>query len=137
MSLRVVITEQAEREMIHEKISAYFDNFAGYRYRSWEHCYRFFRDVKSSGMPAHRDHAALHLGFYLASWGMYRGPSFLLKHDYTVHLPVVDCLASSHFAPLWEHEFGSEADDVNLVPVIQEAAKAIKAAYSPVHVPTE
>lgn len=31
------------------------------------------------------DHASLHLAFYLASWGMLRGGSFLLQKDYKVH----------------------------------------------------
>ncbi len=39
-----------------------------------------------------RDHLALHLGFYLASWGMYRGSSQLLQNDYKVHIEAVDIL---------------------------------------------
>ncbi|OMD89873.1 hypothetical protein BSK49_10930 [Paenibacillus odorifer] len=31
------------------------------------------------------DHACLHLSFYLASWGMLRGGTFLLQKDYKVH----------------------------------------------------
>ncbi|MEK4877898.1 hypothetical protein [Paenibacillus sp. FSL R5-0908] len=31
------------------------------------------------------DHACLHLAFYLASWGMLRGGTFLLQKDYRVH----------------------------------------------------
>ena len=126
--------------MIQEKISAYFGEVVGdphHRYRSWEHCYRFFREVTPSGITAQRQNAAMQLGFYLASWGMYRGSSFLLQHAYTVHLGVVDCLASPRFTPLWEREFGSEADDVELVPVILDAAKEISKAYSQFGEPTE
>jgi hypothetical protein len=126
--------------MIHEKISAYFGEVAGdphHRYRSWEHCYRFFRDVTPSGIAAQRQNAALHLGFYLASWGMYRGSTFLLQRAYTVHFGVVDCLASPNLAPLWEREFGSKADDVELIPVILDAAKEITKAYSQFGEPTE
>jgi hypothetical protein len=36
-----------------------------------------------------KDAAALQLGFYLASWGMYRGSSFLLRRWSTVHVVVV------------------------------------------------
>jgi hypothetical protein len=115
--------------MIHQKIQAFFGTFNGSRYRSWEHCYRFFRDVGPSGITAQPDQAALQLGFYLASWGMYRR-SFLLQHDYTVHLPIVACLASSRFAPLWDREFGSEANDFELVPVILDARDAVIEAYS-------
>ena len=51
------------------------------RSRSWEHCYRVFRDARTDPSPDY-DHLSLHLAFYLASWGMYRGSSFLLQKDY-------------------------------------------------------
>jgi hypothetical protein len=126
--------------MIHEKISAYFGEVIGdphHRYRSWEHCYRFFRDVTPLGIAAQRELAALHLGFYLASWGMYRGSTFLLQRAYTVHLGVVDCLSDARFATLWEREFGAETKDAELVPVIMDAAKAISNAYAQFGEPTE
>ncbi|MBO7241678.1 MAG: hypothetical protein J6U90_04435, partial [Methanobrevibacter sp.] len=31
------------------------------------------------------DKLSIHLSFYLASWGMYRGSSFLLQKDYKIH----------------------------------------------------
>jgi hypothetical protein len=37
------------------------------RYRSWEHCYGYFRGRQSFKTDADIDIAALHLGFYLAS----------------------------------------------------------------------
>jgi hypothetical protein len=40
------------------------------------------------------DALSLHLAFFLASWGMYRGSSFLLQKDYTIHRPVVRLLRS-------------------------------------------
>jgi hypothetical protein len=55
-----------------------------HRFRSWEHCYKYF---KSNDLVT--DNACLHLGFYLASWGMYRGSSFLLQKDYRIHKPAV------------------------------------------------
>ncbi|MEZ7628260.1 hypothetical protein O3654_04470 [Pauljensenia sp. 20925_1_91] len=59
------------------------------RSRSWEHCYRVFRDARTDPCPDY-DYLSLHLAFYLASWGMYRGSSFLLQKDYKVLLPVVE-----------------------------------------------
>ena len=126
--------------MIHEKISAYYGDIAGdqhHRYRSWEHCYRYFREVTPSGIAAQRNHAALQLAFYLASWGMYRGSTFLLQHAYTVHLGVVDCLVLPRFAALWEREFGADVSDVDLLPVILDAAEAVGKAYSQFGQPTE
>ncbi len=59
------------------------------RSRSWEHCYRVFRDARTDPSPDY-DYLSLHLAFYLASWGMYRGSSFLLQKDYKVLSPVVE-----------------------------------------------
>ncbi|MDD3466943.1 MAG: hypothetical protein PHE67_07315 [Campylobacterales bacterium] len=59
------------------------------RYKSWEHCYGYFaKDDKEFDM----DVGALHLAFYLASWGMYRGSSFMLQHDYKIHTSAVEFL---------------------------------------------
>ncbi len=59
------------------------------RSRSWEHCYRVFRDARTDPSPDY-DYLSLHLAFYLASWGMYRGSSFLLQKDYKVLSPTVE-----------------------------------------------
>ena len=59
------------------------------RSRSWEHCYRTFRDARTDPSPD-CDYLSLHLAFYLASWGMYRGSCFLLQKDYKVLLPIVE-----------------------------------------------
>jgi hypothetical protein len=78
-----------------------------------------------------RDHAAIQLGFYLASWGMYRGSGFLLQHAYTVHLGVIDQLVAPRFSVLWDQEFGSSEDDSKIVPIILEAINAVREAYRP------
>ncbi len=61
------------------------------RYRSWEYCYSRFCDArkKRKEKEPDYDYLSLNLAFYLASWGMYRGSSFLLQKDYTVHKEVV------------------------------------------------
>ena len=43
----------------------------------------------------------MQLAFYLASWGMYRGSSFLLQKDYKVHVPVVEELLKVHYNGLF------------------------------------
>ena len=58
------------------------------RFRSWEYCYSAFCDAREDADPD-IDYLSLMLAFYLASWGMYRGSSFLLQKDYKVHIPVV------------------------------------------------
>ncbi len=58
------------------------------RYLSWEHCYSNFIKARIQEKPD-IDYLCLQLAFYLASWGMYRGSSFLLQKDYKVHTKVV------------------------------------------------
>ncbi|SHK22228.1 DUF7669 domain-containing protein [Tepidibacter formicigenes] len=77
------------------------------RYKSWEHCYKFFRKHKEFLTEEQKDHAALHLAFYLASWGMYRGSSFLLQKDYKVHKYAIDVLLDSKYDLLWDMDLSN------------------------------
>ena len=71
------------------------------RYRSWEHCYSHFIKARGS-QEIDYDYLSLQLAFYLASWGMYRGSSFLLQKDYKVHIPVVKELLNEKYDVLAE-----------------------------------
>lgn len=124
---------------IRNKVRAYIGNVADEhrRYRSWEHCYAYFRRSAPAGFVANRDHAALQLGFYLASWGMYRGSSFLLSHGYTVHRGVIDVLGDPRFSLLWDREFGAEQADSTLVSSVLDLVSGIRAAYRPFGPPTD
>jgi len=102
-----------------------------HRYRSWEHCYRYFRQTGPARLSADIDRAALQLAFYLASWGMYRGSSFLLQRTHTVHYKVIKLLADRRFAELWRTEFGGREEDRERIPLILDLVKAIKVAYRP------
>lgn len=108
-----------------------------HRYRSWEHCYRFFQEMKPSGLARNRDDAAVRLAFYLASWGMYRGGSFLLQRDYTIHLAAIDCLCQPRWSSLWEREVGAGDSDDELTMDIVELRKCLGAAYAPFGEPTD
>ncbi len=119
---------------IREEIDAFYSKLTSgksHRYQSWEHCFGFFRRTTPSAIASQRHHAAQHLGFYLASWGMYRGSSFLLQYDYTAHLSMIDCLSESRWLPLWAKDVGTAADDVELAPLVLESIKAVRQAYNP------
>lgn len=89
---------------ISRKIVTYFDGSVigelsdSGSYRSWEHCFSFFQG-RNTFDP---DTAALHLGFYLASWGMYRGSAAIRKYDYKVHLSAVDAIRHSRIQDFFE-----------------------------------
>lgn len=57
------------------------------RFNSWKHCYEAFGNISNDN-----DYLALHLGFYLASWGMYRGSTGLLQKDYKIHVGAVSII---------------------------------------------
>ena len=63
------------------------ENDKNHRYRSWEHCFNYFLKPKEE---IEVDKACLHLSFYLASWGMYRGSSYLLQKDYLIHKILIE-----------------------------------------------
>ena len=100
------------------------------RSRSWEHCYRVFRDARTDPSPD-CDYLSLHLAFYLASWGMYRGSSFLLQKDYKVLLPVVEEILK----PEYDCLFGLACTDVRNDDVraqLKELYKSIAAHFDPI-----
>lgn len=82
------------------------------RYRSWEHCYSHFIKARGS-QEIDYDYLSLQLTFYLASWGMYRGSSFLLQKDYKVHIPVVKELLNEKYDVLAEIDCIGFKDDSN------------------------
>jgi len=93
------ITKNVER--FYRSINSILDH----RYKSWEHCYNFFKKIKDKKLNDEElDLAQLHLAFYLASWGMYRGSSFILQKDYTVFKNIIKIILSKEYALLWDIE---------------------------------
>jgi len=91
-------TEQIRKYPIAQTIQSFYGQLRkdpNHRYRSWEHCFLAFqRVILSTASPTESevDYLSLHLAFYLASWGMYRGSSGLLWKDYKIYHPVVESL---------------------------------------------
>ena len=100
------------------------------RSRSWEHCYRVFRDARTDPSPDY-DYLSLHLAFYLASWGMYRGSSFLLQKAYKVLSPVVEKVLK----PEYDCLFGLACTDVRESEVqdrLEKLSDYIAAHFQPI-----
>jgi hypothetical protein len=116
---------------ISDKLKAYLVKLNGEHDReySWVHCNKYFHDHSPEVIKAERDNAALQLGFFLASWGMYRPTSFLFQHAYTVHRGIVDCILKEQFSTLWQQEFGAGANDASLIDLILKLGEGIAAAY--------
>ncbi len=95
-----------------------------HRYRSWEHCYRYFHSRAPDP-----DIAALHLAFYLASWGMYRGSSALLWKDYKIHKPATAKLLEEKYQPLWRLKPDDASNDKVTADLIVALSNALKNTY--------
>lgn len=60
------------------------------RYKSWEFCYAKFKDNENDEYKV--DELAIHLSLYLASWGMYRGSTFLINKNYKINCGIVEII---------------------------------------------
>ena len=99
------------------------------RYLSWCHCYNAFKENRNSRDEKTVDYLALHLAFYLASWGMYRGSSFLLQKDYKVHIPIVEIILEEKYAPL----LGIAAEELlqeSMLDLLEDVSDRIRQAYA-------
>ena len=79
------------------------------RYSSFDYCfnyfYRFFERKMTSELASidNIEKSCLHLAFYLASWGMYRGSSFLLKDTSVKHFePLIKEMSKLENITYWE-----------------------------------
>jgi hypothetical protein len=62
---------------------------------------------------------------------MYRGSSFLLQYDYTVHREVIGLIAEPRFTALWDTDFGAGEKDDQFVPTIRQLIEGVRRAYKP------
>lgn len=88
---------------------------AGARYASFDYCFNYFQEARESGETerlADGDHlmvSCLQLGFYLASWGMMRRSSGLLRRSVRELVPLVELIAAEPPAT-WDLDAESYAD---------------------------
>jgi len=71
------------------------------RYASYDYCSNYFRPKTGVCITDDMEKSCLALGFYLASWGMYRGSSFLLNKSAHVYVPLIEYLSTLDDS-IWE-----------------------------------
>jgi hypothetical protein len=64
------------------------------RYTSFDYCYNYFRTTPPDILLKDTEKSCLTLGFYLASWGMFRGSSFLLQKSVKHFQPTIEYIAT-------------------------------------------
>ena len=81
------------------------------RYSSFDYCFNYFGSFRDAGRvealtdPAHLQMSCLQLGFYLASWGMFRGKAELLSHSARRLAPVIEAIAAAP-SQIWTVDAG-------------------------------
>lgn len=110
------------------------------RFLSWEYCYKEFSDAFGRLSSLSNDdylRLSLYLAFYLASWGMYRGSSFLLQYDYTIHIDAVKMILQEKYRPLLGIYWNNRAPDYqNLLDLLFELIDGLKGIYRSLRGPT-
>ena len=101
-----------------------------HRYLSWEHCYEHFYLARNESPNV--DYLSLQLAFYLASWGMYRGSSFLLQCDYKVHIPAVEEILKSKYDCLQNVECREFLNNINVRDCLKELINELSEIYKKV-----
>jgi hypothetical protein len=77
------------------------------RYASFDYCFNHFQTFREQNKqdelvsPENLQKSCLQLGFYLASWGMLRGSSFLLGKSVKVYEPLIKTVANAN-PVLWD-----------------------------------
>lgn len=72
-----------------------------HRYSTWDLCYTYFNNLKEFDENTAKT-AGLHIGFYLASWGMFRGSSELLNSGIKKYNDLAELLISKKHANFTE-----------------------------------
>ena len=99
------------------------------RYLSWRHCYNVFSKNRNVVNEQTLDYLSLHLAFYLASWGMYRGSTFLLQKDYKIHIPVVKIIQEEQYNPLFAISAEELMKEENRILLVDNLSERIKNYY--------
>lgn len=86
------------------------------RYASYDHCYNYFQKHREAGeVPTlankdARELSCLHLGYFLASWGMFRGKAALLQHSSAALLPAIELISQASDS-IWKTDVEHYTDE--------------------------
>ncbi len=64
------------------------------RYASFDYCYNYFHPSNKNDLTKDIEKSCIIIGFYLASWGMFRGSSFILEKSSKYFKPLIEYITS-------------------------------------------
>jgi hypothetical protein len=107
------------------------------RYASFDYCFNYFRShyeagrVEALAEPESMQTSCLQLGFYLASWGMFRGSTTLLTRSAYCFGPVIDAIIAAP-ALAWEADVSDYDSDTiaELISIGRELGAVLPGGHS-------
>lgn len=130
------INDDEKMNLVESAINSFYRKIANvdhHRYKSWEYCYKNFIEARSKKLNSSDiDTLTLHLAFYLASWGMYRGSSFLLQRDYKIHTPVVEELLKDKYDGFANINWNESSDEDTKFDLLDSLTEEINGYYAEV-----
>lgn len=104
-------------ERIESNLDRYLDDrLPEARYASFDYCFNYFQSHHETGTVAElaagdrMQTSCLQLGFYLASWGMFRGKATLLSRSVKCLEPVIDAIVATP-AQVWNLDVSDYAPE--------------------------
>ncbi len=76
------------------------------RYASFDYCYYYFRQSSPEDLLRDMEKSCLVLGFFLSSWGMLRGSSFLIRKSVKYYEPLINYIADTN-KNIWDIDAGN------------------------------
>jgi hypothetical protein len=119
---------------IERNIKKYLENINHTeRYASFDYCFNYFQSFRErnciSGIsdPENTQESCLQLGFYLASWGMMRGSTVLIRKSAKYLQPLIELIASLD-GKIWTIDANdySEENILKLLECREEIKKALQ-----------
>jgi biotin operon repressor len=99
------------------------------RYASFDYCFNHFQAFREDGRasdlgsPDNLELSCLHVGFYLASWGMLRGSTDLLKRSIKHLVPTIETIAMMQ-KDVWELD--AHAYDETSIGLLLDTAASLR-----------
>src|ERR1039458_4393658 len=77
----------------------------GHRYASYDYCFNYFHSFHNKeeiAFPQNLEKSCLVLGYYLASWGMHRGKSFISQNSIRNYISIIKWIANDCSKDVWK-----------------------------------
>ncbi len=123
---------QIPRNINIEKLLSEYNKERGIlnRHASFDYCFNYFQKFKTDNVLTEMasgnnlQMSCLQLGFYLASWGMYRGSSFVLQKSFKIYEPVIEYISSDE-CDVWAIDVNQYTEE-NILRILSCKKKIIE-----------